>query len=33
MHIVSDSKCMEMQLLYQGGGAWAYFIEVIKYFY
>lgn len=31
MHIVSDSKSMEMQLLNQHGGPWAYFIEVIKY--
>lgn len=31
MCIVSDSKCMEMQLLHQRGGSWAYFIAVIKY--
>lgn len=33
MHIVSDSKCTEMQLLHQHGGSWAYFLEVIKYSY
>lgn len=31
MHTVSDSKCMEMQLLNQNEGVRAYFIEVIKH--
>lgn len=31
MHIVSDSKSMEMQLLNQHGGPRSYFVEVIKY--